>query len=191
MKLRRATVDDAQTLSRLARETFYDTFVGTCTDEDMRGYLAETYSVEKLRQELSDPEDLVFLAETANELDPEPSGPVGYLRMKEGSEGLPSSKQWKALECKRLYVRKEFHRKGVAQLLMDHFMNYALQNHYEVVWLGVWEFNYRAQRFYSKYGFVPNGHSHPFPIQNTPQTDIWLWRFLTDPSFERTEGAGE
>ena len=34
---------------------------------------------------------------------------------------------------------------------------------------------------YSKYGFVPNGHSHPFPIGNTPQTDIYLWKFMDGP----------
>jgi ribosomal protein S18 acetylase RimI-like enzyme len=140
----------------------------------MQDYLTATYSVEQVRRELSDPRDQFYFAEVGGV-------PVGYIRMKEDYEGLPMMKQWKAFECKRLYVKKEFHKTGVAQTLMDFFMESAAKNQFEVVWLSVWEFNFRAQRFYSKYGFVPNGHSHPFPIGNTPQTDIYLWKFMDGP----------
>lgn len=172
--IRRVERSDAETLSALSAETFYDTFTGTCTEEDMRGYLESTYSVAQTLNELSDPKDQFYFAEVDGV-------PVGYIRMKEDYESLPLMKQWKAFECKRLYVKKAFHKTGVAQALMDHFLEYAKQNHYQVVWVGVWEFNYRAQRFYSKFGFVPNGHSHPFPIGNTPQTDIYMWKFMDGP----------
>ena len=46
------------------------------------------------------------------------------------------------------------------------------------MWLGVWEHNYRAQKFYQKMGFEDTGYKHPFPIGNTPQTDLWYWKFL-------------
>jgi ribosomal protein S18 acetylase RimI-like enzyme len=104
--------------------------------------------------------------------------PVGYLRFMEDYSGLPEVNQWKALELKRLYVLKEYHSKGVAQKLMVFFIAYALQNKYQLVWLGVWEHNLRAQKFYTKYGFVNSGFTHDFPIGNTPQTDQWFWKFL-------------
>jgi ribosomal protein S18 acetylase RimI-like enzyme len=173
-RIRRVELSDAETLAALGAETFFDTFVGTCTDDDMQEYLMATYSVEQVRRELSDPLDQFYFAEVGGV-------PVGYIRMKEDYEGLPMMKQWKAFECKRLYVKKEFHKTGVAQALMDFFMESAAKSQFEVVWLSVWEFNFRAQRFYSKYGFVPNGHSHPFPIGNTPQTDIYLWKFMDGP----------
>ena len=66
---------------------------------------------------------------------------------------------------------------GVVQL-MNFALDFAMTNKYEVVWLGVWEHNNRAQKFYWKYGFEKSGHTHPFPIGNTPQTDLWLWKFL-------------
>jgi GNAT superfamily N-acetyltransferase len=87
-------------------------------------------------------------------------------------------RKWKALEQKRIYVLKEFKGKGIAQRLMQLVMDYAMANHYEVLWLGVWEHNERAQSFYRKYGFEDSGHTHDFPIGNTPQTDNWLWKFL-------------
>ena len=61
---------------------------------------------------------------------------------------------------------------------MDLFLLFAQQNKYEAVWLGVWENNFKAQKFYGKYGFVNSGHTHDFPIGETPQTDQWFWKFL-------------
>jgi len=91
---------------------------------------------------------------------------------------FPLMKQWKSLELKRIYVLEEFHGKGVAQRLMNFVIQSAQANQYQVVWLGVWEHNYRAQKFYEKYSFVHSGHTHDFPIGSTPQTDCWFWRFL-------------
>ena len=86
--------------------------------------------------------------------------------------------KWKALELKRIYVLKDYQGKAVAQKLMDFIMQFAADNKYEVVWLGVWEHNKRAQKFYQKNNFIDSGYTHYFPIGNTDQTDIWLWRFL-------------
>jgi ribosomal protein S18 acetylase RimI-like enzyme len=61
---------------------------------------------------------------------------------------------------------------------MEFFLEQAAKGDYEVVWLGVWEHNERAKQFYRKYGFTESGHTHGFPIGNTPQTDMWLWKFL-------------
>ncbi len=169
--IRRVTIDDVVTLSALARQTFYDTFTGTCTEEDMQGFLDKYYSVEQLSKELIDTTNFCFFAE----LD---GVPVAYLLFKEDYKNFPEVKKWKALELKRIYVQKGFHGKAIAQKLMDHFLDHAAQYNYELVWLGVWEHNTRAQKFYEKYGFVNSGHTHDFPIGNTPQTDIWLWKFL-------------
>ena len=87
-------------------------------------------------------------------------------------------KKWKALELKRIYVHKNFHGKGIAQQLINFVESFAKENKYEVVWLGVWEHNLRAKRFYEKSGFTDSGYTHNFPIGNTPQTDNWLWKLL-------------
>jgi diamine N-acetyltransferase len=171
INLKRATVADAKALSAMAQETFYETFTGTCTEEDMQGFLETYYNLAQTIKELSDETDFFYLAYADDEL-------AGYVRFKEDYEGLPEMKKWKALELKRLYVKSGFYGKGIAQKLMDFTIDYALEKKYEAVFLGVWEHNLRAQKFYSKYHFVYSGHTHPFPIGNTPQTDIWLWRFF-------------
>ncbi|HRI26401.1 MAG TPA: GNAT family N-acetyltransferase [Ferruginibacter sp.] len=169
--IRRITPADVPLLTGMARETFYDTFTGTCTEEDMQGFLDTYFSEQKLGGEVSNPDNRYFFAEVDGV-------PAAYLQFMEDYNGFPMMKKWKALELKRIYVLKEFHGMGVAQALMDYILAYAVENKYEAVWLGVWEHNLRAQKFYTKYGFVNSGHTHDFPIGSTPQTDYWFWKFL-------------
>ena len=171
IKLRRIVVHDAAALSAIAKQTFFDTFTGTCTDADMQDFLDNYFNEPKLASEINEKNNFYFFAEYEG-------NPVGYLQFMEDYSGFPLMKKWKALELKRLYVLKEFHGKGIAQQLMDHILSLAKENGYEVVWLGVWEHNNRARHFYEKYGFVFSGHTHDFPIGSTPQTDQWLWKFL-------------
>ncbi|MFY7963478.1 MAG: GNAT family N-acetyltransferase [Chitinophagaceae bacterium] len=171
MTIRRVVLEDAETLSKLGADTFFDTFTGTCTDEDMSNFLADYFNIEQVKKELSDADDFFYFAEVDGRA-------VGYLRIKEDYKSFETMKQWKALELKRLYISKDFHGKGVAQALTNLAFDFAKENSYEVIWLGVWEHNYRAQRFYQKMGFEDSGHSHDFPIGNTPQTDFWYWKFL-------------
>ena len=169
--IRRITAADIAILSAMAKQTFYDTFTGTCTEADMQDFLEEYFNEPRLKKEISNDDNFYFFAEAGGV-------PVGYLQFMEDYNGLPLMQQWKALELKRIYVLTPFHGKGIAQQLMEFILNWARQQQYEVIWLGVWEHKLRAQKFYEKYGFVNSGHTHDFPIGNTPQTDIWLWKFL-------------
>jgi diamine N-acetyltransferase len=169
--IRRATVYDANTLAELSKQTFFDTFTGTCTDEDMEQFLQEYFNIDQVKSELSNENDLFFFAEIEGV-------PAGYVRMMEDYSNFELMKKWKALELKRIYVDKEFHGKGVAKELINFVEGFARENKYEVLWLGVWEHNLRAKRFYEKNGFTDSGYMHNFPIGNTPQYDNWLWKFL-------------
>lgn len=169
--IRRIVLEDAPALAEISRQTFYDTFTGTCTEADMQVFLKDYYNLQQVQTELSNGDDFYFFALLNG-------APVGFIRFMEDYTNLPLVKQWKALELKRLYVVKEYHGKGIAQKLMDFFIDFAEQNKYQLVWLGVWENNLKAQKFYAKYGFVNSGHTHNFPIGSTPQTDNWFWKFL-------------
>lgn len=169
--IRRITLQDAETLSALSKKTFYDTFTGTCTEEDMQQFLHEYFDVEVVKKELSNENDFYFFIEVDGT-------PSGYLRLMEDYSNFELMKQWKALELKRIYVDKPFHGQGLAQQLTAFAENFAKENEYEVLWLGVWEHNLRAKKFYEKMGFKDSGYMHDFPIGNTPQRDNWLWKFL-------------
>ena len=116
----------------------------------MNSFLEEYFNVPLIKTELDDKDCFNLFAEVDGT-------PVGYIRFKEDYNVFPYMKKWKAIELKRLYILKEFQGKGIAQQLMDAYLNYAIQNKYEVAWLGVWEYNFKAQKFYGKYGFEYSG----------------------------------
>ena len=168
--MRRLTSMDVPALSVMAKQTFYDTFTGTCTEDDMKEFLEYYYNEASLQKEMTEGIDYFFA---------ELNGcPVGYLSFREEVPEFAEIKGSHALELKRFYVLKDFHGRGIAQGMMDFYLAHASDNKYTLAFLGVWEFNFRAQRFYSKYGFEISGHRHDFPIGSTPQTDIYLWKFL-------------
>lgn len=169
--IKRVQLDDAEVLSALSKKTFYDTFTGTCTEKDMQHFLHEYFDIEVVKKELANKNDLYFFIEVDGEA-------AGYLRLMEDYSNFDLMKQWKALELKRIYIDKPYHGKGLAQQLMQFAEAFAKENKYEVLWLGVWEHNLRAKKFYEKMGFKDSGHMHDFPIGDTPQRDNWLWKFF-------------
>ena len=171
LSIRRCTRADAPALSALARRTFYDTFTGTCSEADMQDFLNTFYNEPRIAEELSNPEDHTFFA-LQQEM------PVGYLRFLESPVSFVHDAQQKALELNRLYVDAPHKGKGVAQALMDCYLDFAKAGGYTFLWLGVWEHNLRAKAFYRKYGFAATPYTHPFPIGDTPQTDEWWVRVV-------------
>jgi diamine N-acetyltransferase len=61
----------------------------------------------------------------------------------------------------------------VAQKLYEKALDLAKQSAVDFVWLGVWEENARAIRFYQKNGFVEFDR-HIFKLGEDPQTDIMM-----------------
>jgi ribosomal protein S18 acetylase RimI-like enzyme len=169
--IRRANTGDAQTLSDLSKVTFIHTFKDTCTADDMQGFVQEHFNIELIKKELLDPVDFYFIA-FINGI------AAGYIRMKEDTCDVEIIAKHKAIELKRIYVLEEYHGQKTGAALMNFALDFAGDKGYEIIWLGVWEHNNRAKRFYRKFDFKDTGVTHPFPIGNTPQTDTWLYRFI-------------
>lgn len=83
------------------------------------------------------------------------------------------------MEIERTYVLRSHHGKKVGQLLYNQALDVALNNKAEYLWLGVWEQNPRAIRFYEKNGFVAFD-KHIFKLGADEQTDIMMKKLLTD-----------
>ena len=80
-----------------------------------------------------------------------------------------------ALELERIYIIKEFQGRKIGQKLLQRAMKIGFERNKAYLWLGVWEKNVDAIRFYQKHGFVKFG-THPYYIGNDKQTD-WLMRY--------------
>jgi diamine N-acetyltransferase len=169
--LRRLTSKDVPALSVIAKKTFYDSFSGTCTAADMDDFLELYYNETVLANQIEVDKIIYFFAEINNI-------PVAYISFTKEEPNFSETKGRKAIELKRLYVLNDYHGKQIAQKLMNLFLGYAVKEDFNVAFLGVWEYNYKAQNFYAKYGFERTIYRHDFPIGDTAQTDIYLMKEL-------------
>ena len=159
------TLNDLALLQKIGIETFYESFSSVNTEENMTQYLAEAYSLEKLTNELNNPNSSFYFALVNDKI-------IGYLKINFG-DSQTELKQDNALEIERIYVLQEFHGKKIGQLLFEKAMELAIQKMADYVWLGVWEENPRAISFYKKNGFI-EFDKHIFKLGDDEQTDIMM-----------------
>ncbi|POY37237.1 GNAT family N-acetyltransferase [Flavobacterium alvei] len=171
IEIAKVTLNDIDQLQKIGRQTFEETFSKSNSEENMKTYLEEGFSIQKLTTELNDKNSEFYFATFENEV-------IGYLKINFGASQT-ELKDSKSLEIERIYVSKEFHGKSVGQLLYDKAIQIAKQKNVDYVWLGVWEENPRAISFYKKNGFV-EFDKHIFKLGNDEQTDIMMKLKLTN-----------
>ena len=164
-----ATAHDAELLTQLSITTFCETFMADNKKENMDKYIVEEMNVPKLTEELNDNGNIFFLI-ACNGIT------VGYAKMRTTKipDGLSSANP---IELERIYVLKAYLDKKIGAALMKHCINYAANNQHDVLWLGVWEHNYRAVNFYKSRGFEFFG-SHKFVLGDDVQTDMLMKKQL-------------
>lgn len=145
LSLRYATQADAELVADISRQAFYDTFAPDNTEADMKKFMDEQFTKGRLMLEVGSPENIFLLAYCDNQI-------AGYVKLREGKK-LAELKGAAAIEIARLYALKEFIGKGIGKRLMQAAIDIASEQKKEVIWLGVWEKNERAIRFYKSWGF--------------------------------------
>ena len=162
--------EEIYSLQTIARETFYETFSDSNTEENMKVYLENGFSIGKIEAELLNKNSLFYFAKIDGDV-------IGYLKVNFGASQTELQDS-KALEIERIYVLKQFHGKAIGQMLYDKAITIAESLHATYVWLGVWEENKRAINFYAKNGFVAFD-KHIFKLGDDEQTDIMMKLELT------------
>ncbi|MGO4770422.1 GNAT family N-acetyltransferase [Flavobacterium sp. W22_SRS_FK3] len=165
VEIKRISLKEIDELQKISRQTFQETFSKSNSEENMKSYVEEEFSKEKLKTELTDKNSEFYFAMLDSKL-------IGYLKINFG-ESQTELKDNKALEIERIYVSKEFHGKNIGQSLYAKAVEIANQKKLEYVWLGVWEENHRAIHFYKKNGFI-EFDKHIFKLGNDEQTDIMM-----------------
>lgn len=165
MNIRTAKISDLNILKEIGKRTFIETFASENSSENITEYLESAFTTEKLMSELTNMNSEFYFAEMEGEV-------VGYLKVN-FNDSQTELKVSNALEIERIYVLKEFHGKKVGQLLYDKAIEIAKNKNLKNVWLGVWEQNPRAIRFYEKNGFKVFD-KHIFKLGEDEQTDIMM-----------------
>jgi len=163
--IRKAQDKDVIDLQNIGKITFSETFSKDNSAQNINEYLETAFSTDKITSELADKNAEFYFAEFENEI-------IGYLKVNHG-ESQTEIKNENALEIERIYVLKDFHGKKVGQLLYEKAIELANEKNVDFVWLGVWEQNLRAIRFYEKNGFTAFD-KHFFKLGNEEQIDIMM-----------------
>jgi len=169
--IRQATFKDSELLTKLAYKTYWDAFHAHPRNDpkDFGDYMQRAFNLEKIQAELADKNSIFLVAEIGDEM-------AGYAKL-ELLRLEPPIKGKKPIELNRLYAKQELIGKGIGQLLIDMSFETARKLECDVIWLGVWELNPRAIRFYEKNGFRKVG-SHIFQMGTDKQTDLLMQKEL-------------
>jgi ribosomal protein S18 acetylase RimI-like enzyme len=165
IEINKASILELETIQKISIQTFTDTFAAVNTAENMMNYIRDNFNLEKISSEINNPDSAFYIAIFENET-------VGYLKINFGNAQTEKQKE-NTLEIHRIYVLETFHGKKVGQLLLDEAIKIAQETDIDSIWLGVWEENHKALRFYTKNGFV-EFDKHIFILGDEVQTDLLI-----------------
>lgn len=162
----RALPEDCRMLSALGRETFADSFGADNYPQDMADYLQQSFSPKIQALEMAEPSSCFLIARAGRQ-------PVGYSRLVEAPAPACINAP-RPIKIERFYAHKQWIGCGVGAALMRACIAEANARACDAIWLGVWEKNDRAIRFYRRWGFSKKG-TQTFVLGHDHQTDWLLW----------------
>lgn len=160
--IRKAENNDVSLIVQLSSETFYESYAAFNTEENMKLYVEQHFEVNHIDNELKNLNSHLLLAYNNDEIS-------GYSKMSMHHAPAQLS-NYKTIEIERFYVLRKFQRNKIGTALMNHCIQFAKSNNKEVLWLGVWEQNNKAIKFYEHYGFKKYG-VQDFVFGNDVQQD--------------------
>ncbi|MGB4074125.1 GNAT family N-acetyltransferase [Pseudomonas sp.] len=148
--IRPANLSDLATIQKLGCETYADHFSFLWSPEGLKNFLAQDFSVEALEMILSHPNKHQWLiAYYSSDL------PVG-LSKANWSQPNPITNILGA-ELQKIYLLKSFSGVGAGTELLKTTVKNAILRGESSIWLDVLKTNTKAQKFYSRVGFIQVG----------------------------------
>lgn len=173
MRIRHATLADAQALAEFGARTFEIAFGPDNTAEDMKDYLQSHYGVEIQSLEIEAPNIATLLAEVEDKL-------IGFVQLRLGSTH-PHVDSTSPVELWRIYIEPDRIGSGLAPVLMQAAKREARKCGGDALWLSVWQENPRAIAFYHKEGFSIVGEKE-FWVGSDQQLDFVMMLDLAPSS---------
>ena len=165
LSFRKCDLSDLDELREIAYTTFNDTFAQHNKPHNIESYLAKAFNIDQVRTELANPDSEFYFTHQEEEL-------VGYIKVNfapaQTDVNDPSS-----IELERIYVLSRFQSKGYGKEMMAMVLELARSRGMDYLWLGVWDQNVGAIRFYERNGFV-KFDEHAFYLGDDLQTDYLM-----------------
>jgi len=146
--LRDAVAGDANALAALGRASFMAAFGHLYRPEDLARFLEQTYSVEAVREEISDPAIIHQLAVRGAD-----GALAAYCKLRYPSPYRQHSDAANPISLAQLYTDPAMTGRGLGAMLMGWVLEEARRRGCDAVQLSVWSENHGAQRFYARHGY--------------------------------------
>ena len=169
LRIKVACTNDTLNLSRLGKQTFTETYARFNSEPNFQKYLRESFSKKSITEQLEDDRNFFLIANLGKKA-------VGYAKLRENNKPF-HDKTVNAVELERIYVLKDNQGNGIGKNLLNKCLAFAQLRKYPVMWLGVWEKNLEAVKFYQRQGFVVFG-SHDFQLGDEEQSDYLMKKHL-------------
>lgn len=169
IEIKPITLNELAELKALSIKTFTDTFAKDNTPEDLKEYLDQAYTEEKLTSELQNKHSEFYFIYSDDLL-------AGYLKLNVNDAQTETIEE-DALEIERIYIDSGFKRLGLGKMLYNKAIERAKVLSKTAIWLGVWERNFSAMKFYHTMGFTQVGE-HSFFMGEDEQTDLIMKKNL-------------
>ncbi|MBE7081622.1 MAG: GNAT family N-acetyltransferase [Clostridiales bacterium] len=169
IKIETCTIKDITLLQELSINTYVQTFEKFNSKSIMNAYLNDAFNLEKLEKELLNSNSAFYFLYKDERL-------VGYLKVNDFPSQTDINDE-SSLEIERFYILSDFQGQGLGKFLMKKAIDIANEKNKKYVWLGVWEHNEKAKRFYKKEGFYKIGE-HSFFMGDDEQTDYLMRKDL-------------
>ncbi len=164
-----ADKNDAPIIAELGKQTFMETFSDTNSAEDMEKYLSENFNIPHIESEISTKDSSFFIAYCDG-------APAAYMKLNV-RDAQTEKQSSDSLEIQRIYVLKAYKGKHIGSALMRRAEEEAQTQGLGRLWLGVWEHNEDAKKFYAHLGFSQFS-AHTFVLGTDAQTDFLLQKYL-------------
>lgn len=165
--IRKAEITDAEPISKLGKQSFFEAHESSAPKEELEAYLNEKLSEEKLAIELQDEKNTFHLLFFENEL-------AGYSKIIYNSPAPQLPDITDACKLERIYFSKKFYGQKLGLKLFNFNKDLCIQNNQSGMWLTVWIGNERAINFYEKIGFKTIGEIM-FKVGKIESPNLVMW----------------
>ena len=167
LQFKKCSFSDLVILIDISKKTFKDAFEKDNNPSDFKIYVNAAFEKKNILNQLENKNTSFYFVFKDEQL-------VGYMKLNV-NEAQTDIKSDDSIELERIYVLQEFQGQQIGRRMVAKAITMARYQKKKYIWLGVWEKNTEAIRFYEKQGFV-KFNTHPYYIGKDKQTD-WLMRY--------------
>ena len=144
LNIRKVTIADLRLMTVLAITTHYEAYFELDPSHDLADYCINFFDLETVKAELENSKWTFLIAEFEGNA-------VGFAQLREGKK-IACMEGKNAIEIQRIYVIEKMKGKKIGKALIEKCFEIGNEKGYQTLWLGVWDKNIEAQKFYEKIG---------------------------------------